>query len=105
MTLKTLLGKRIKDLRCKAGKTQAQIAELVGIDPKHQSCIENGRNFPSADLLEAYASAFDIDVCDIFKLRQNKDRNSLEHEIINLIKTAKDDDLKLIHTIVFSIIK
>jgi transcriptional regulator with XRE-family HTH domain len=105
MTLKILLGKRIKDLRVKAGKTQAQIAELVSIDPKHQSCIENGRNFPSADLLESYAKVFGIDVCEIFNLGHNKERDILEHELIELIKNSSEEDLKLIHRIVFTVLK
>jgi transcriptional regulator with XRE-family HTH domain len=105
MTLKILLGKRIKDLRVKAGKTQAQIAELVSIDPKHQSCIENGRNFPSADLLESYAKVFGIDVCEIFNLGHYKERDILEHELIELIKNSSEEDLKLIHRIVFTVLK
>lgn len=51
MNLKKDFGKRIKELRCKKGITQYQLAELVGIDPKHISHIETGRSFPKADLI------------------------------------------------------
>ena len=71
MTIKQLLGLRIKELRTKIKLTQAQLAEKVGIDPKHQSCIENGKNFPSADLLDKYVLEFNIEACELFKISHN----------------------------------
>ena len=68
MTIKQLLGLRIKELRTKIKLTQAQLAEKVGIDPKHQSCIENGKNFPSADLLDKYSNVFNIETCELFEI-------------------------------------
>ncbi len=57
MELKKKLGKRIKELRALNNLKQAQLAEMVGIATKSQSCIETGKNFPSADLIEKYARA------------------------------------------------
>lgn len=40
MNIKKDFGQRIKELRNKKGITQYQLAEMVGIDPKHMSHIE-----------------------------------------------------------------
>ena len=44
MDLKKDFGLRLKELRTKKGITQYQLAEMVGVDPKHMSHIETGRS-------------------------------------------------------------
>lgn len=44
MALKQDLGQRIQYLRKQQKLTQEALAELVGIDPKNISKIENGNN-------------------------------------------------------------
>ena len=105
MTVKQLLGLRIKELRTKIKLTQAQLAEKVGIDPKHQSCIENGKNFPSADLLDKYAIVFGIETCELFEISHNKSKEQLKKYLINVINNCNEFDLKIIYRIVNSIIK
>jgi len=104
MTIKTQLGLRIKELRKKAELTQAKLAELVSIDAKHQSCIENGKNFPSADLLDKYAKAFKIDSAELLLISHNKKRAVLVKEINDLLDNAKDGDIKLAHRILMDIL-
>lgn len=41
-TAKKLLGARIKELRTGRGLSQEELAEMVGVDPKHLSRIETG---------------------------------------------------------------
>ena len=105
MSIKVFLGLRIKELRNKSNLTQAELAEIVGIDPKHQSCVENGRNFPSADLIEKYASAFKVDTSSILNIQHIKERKVLLKDINNAIKTASDKDIILIHRIIFDILR
>ena len=52
MELKKKFGKRIQELRLKNNWKQSELAEKVGIASKTQSCIETGKNFPSAELIE-----------------------------------------------------
>ena len=103
MTIKKLLGQRIKELRVLKKMTQAQLAEFVAIDPKHQSCIENGRNFPSADLLDKYSKVFNISPSELLKLEHNESRIELENKLINIIKNCNDNDFKNIYKIVTAI--
>lgn len=104
MALKKLIGMRIKELRNKCGLTQSELAEMVGIDPKHQSCVENGRNFPSADLLEKYAQAMNIDISILFNIHHIKERNVLIKEINDLISNASNEEIKIIHKIIFDLL-
>lgn len=104
MTVKQLLGLRIKELRTKHNLTQIILAEKVGIDPKHQSCIENGKNFPSADLLEKYANVFNLDICELLELKHNKPRAILIKSIQDKINCCSDSDLKIIYRIISGVL-
>lgn len=66
MTLKQDLGQRIQHLRKEKKLTQEVLAEMVGIDPKNISKIENGNNYPAAETLSAIAKALDVDVYELF---------------------------------------
>ena len=57
MNLKSKLGKRIQELRLLNNLKQSELAELVSIATKTQSCIETGKNYPSSELIERYAKA------------------------------------------------
>ena len=50
-TVKKLLGMRIKELRKVRGLSQEELAEMIGIDPKHLCRIEVGNSYPSLDTL------------------------------------------------------
>ena len=66
MALKQDLGQRIQYLRKQQKLTQEALAELVGIDPKNISKIENGNNYPSAETLTAIATALNVDIYELF---------------------------------------
>ena len=99
MKLKQLIGLRIKELRIKNSYTQAELAEKVGIATKHQSCVETGRNFPSSELFEKYAVAFDISVIEIFSFNpyvSSKPRKEIINNIVKSINMASDYELEII---------
>lgn len=95
MELKKRLGKRIQELRIKEKLTQSELAEIVGIATKHQSCIETGKNYPSAELVEKYAKAFNIEVEEIFNFSHIKPKNIMIDEIKENLSKASDDEVKL----------
>ena len=104
MELKKRLGKRIQELRLKNGFKQSELAEKVGIATKHQSCIETGKNYPSAELVENYAKVFDTDVSEVLSIEHIKTRKELTFEINKLIKKANDDEIIIIHRVLNGII-
>ena len=104
MELKKKLGKRIQELRLKNNWKQAELAEKVGIANKTQSCIETGRNFPSSELIEKYAKAFNVKLSDLLNISHIEDTSVLLKEIQNILNNANDEEIKLIYKIVKSIV-
>lgn len=99
MSVKKQIGNRIKELRLKSNLKQSELAEMVGIATKHQSCIETGRNFPSAELFEKYSKAFGIEISDMFSLNpvpEIKSRKEVISSIKKNIMFVSDFDLVLI---------
>lgn len=88
MNKKQALGLRIKEFREKNKYTQDKLAEKIGIDPKHLSRIENGRNFPSMETIEKLVMNLNITFQDLFQFGHFENR-------INLIKSITDDLEKL----------
>ncbi len=85
---KELLGMRIKEFREKKNFTQDKLAEMVGIDPKHLSRIENGRNYPSFETLEKILDSLEISFEDIFQNSHFANKidiiNKINARLINL---------------------
>ena len=95
--IKILFGRKIKEFRKKFNYTQAQLAEIVGVDNKHISCIESGKNFPSADLISRLALAFSIEVKDLFEFNYHKTPENLKKEIGSMIEKLNDDELVYVY--------
>lgn len=104
MDLKKDFGMRLKELRSKKGITQYQLAEIVGIDPKHMSHIETGRSFPKADLIEKFAEALNVEYTKLFKTEHLQDKDILLRQLISLLKKASEEELKNIYKIVDSLL-
>lgn len=104
MELKKRLGKRIQELRLKNNLKQSELAEKVGIATKHQSCIETGKNYPSAELVENYARVFNIDVAEVLAIEHIKSRKELAYEINKLIKNANDNEMITIYRVLNGIV-
>lgn len=61
------LGSSLRLARERAGRTQAQLAELAGIADATISRLERGRLNPSAELLSKLAGALGVSVDDLMK--------------------------------------
>lgn len=94
--IKKLFGKRIKNLRIKHGLTQSQIAELVNVDPKHISCIENGKNFPSASIITKLSSTFEIHPKSLFEFEPEPSIVDLKQSLIKSIENASVQQIEKI---------
>lgn len=53
-------------LRKAKGLSQEQLAEIVGIEPKHVSRLEVGKSYPTIDRLEKIAVALDVPMGSFF---------------------------------------
>lgn len=104
MELKKKIGQRIRELRLKNRLKQSELAEKVSIATKTQSCIETGKNFPSAELLERYAATFGVKLSDLLNISHIEETSVLLQEIQEILKNADEKDIKLIYKIIKGVI-
>ena len=97
LTTKEALGMRIKEFRERKNFTKDKLAELVGIDPKHLSRIENGRNYPSIETLEKLVQNLNITFEDLFQFSHQLERNELIVQITHILQILSDKNLKFIY--------
>lgn len=94
--IKKLFGARIKSLRSAKNLTQAKIAELTDVDSKHISCIESGKNFPSAELMGRIAFALGVHPKELFEFEIAPTTGELKEEIAKTISCASDSEIEKI---------
>jgi len=92
---KKLIGERIRVLRKRAGFTQEQLAELVGLDARHLSRLEVGRHFPSLDSLERIAGALNVPLVEFFQFPSLEATASLRAYLVSFAKQANEAQLRL----------
>lgn len=97
MQLKELLGQNIKKLRKIKKMTQAYLAEMVDVEPKHISCIENGLAFPSALLIEKFAAVLGVEPYELFLGKEKPQSRELKDEIIKIINNASESEIEQIY--------
>ena len=100
MNLKESFAKRLKQIRKSRGMTQEELAELVGVAPRHISFIETARSFPSSELMERLCKALNISCCALFNFDDEFTREELIEKILELIKRTDVKKLKSFYKIV-----
>lgn len=103
MEIKKKIGKRIQELRQKNGLKQSELAEKVDIATKHQSCIETGKNYPSAELMEKYAKVLNVNVSELLLIEHIKPKEELLKELYEMLNNSSDEEIITIYKIVKSI--
>ena len=104
MNIKKLLGRRIKELRLKNKMKQAELAEMLGVEPRSISRIESGFHFPKDENLEKFADIFNIEIKDLFDFSHLENTNLIS-KINERLLTADNETLKLIYRIINVILK
>jgi transcriptional regulator with XRE-family HTH domain len=66
--IKKHLGSNIKYYRTNNGISQAKLAEIVNMATNYLGLVENGKKFPSAEMIERIATALGKDSTDLFAL-------------------------------------
>jgi transcriptional regulator with XRE-family HTH domain len=67
-TMSEILAARLKELRAKAGLTQAQLAEKVGLSTSHLAQIERLERAPSLSVLDTFAKALGVAPGDLLSV-------------------------------------
>ena len=75
------LGKKIRQLRFKAGLTQEQLAERLGIGAQSVSKWENNVAMPDISALPLIAEIFGVSIDDLFDLTNEQRLNRIENRM------------------------
>ena len=75
------LGKKIRQLRFKAGLTQEQLAERLGLVPQSISKWENAVAMPDIATLPLLAEIFGVSIDDLFDLSSEQRFNRIENRM------------------------
>ena len=102
--IKKLLGKRIREVRILRNLTQEDLSELSDIGASSISKIESGHFHPSDENLEKIAKALKIEPYKLYMFNHQKDTRELIEDLGNILKCATDDEIKLVHRVVTSIL-
>ena len=89
-----LFGKRINTIRKKNNLTQEQLAELLEIDPKTISRLENGYFFTSYENLDKIAKVLNVEIKDLFDFQHLKDRETITKNIIKKVNEMSIENLQ-----------
>ena len=84
----TIFAKNMKEYRKKCGFTQAQLAEKVNVSTHHIGMLELVRNYPTFDLLERLAKAFNVEIYELFAENHSprKELDQLRRDIMHELK-------------------
>jgi transcriptional regulator with XRE-family HTH domain len=64
--IKEHLGSNIRNYRTQLGFSQAKLAEMVDMAANYLGLVENGKKFPSSEMIERIAAALGKDTTDLF---------------------------------------
>ncbi len=78
-----LIGEKIKEIRKKSRLTQAELAQVINVDPKYISRLETGSSTPSIAAMVRIANALDTNLSQFFII-ENKEKKRHLLETINL---------------------
>lgn len=90
------LKQRLKHLRKQRGWSQEQVASLMGMDRGQYSRVENEKVEPNLSTLKKIATAFDIQLIDLFDENVDLDVNSKNKPLLDKLKLIEqlDEDIQ-----------
>lgn len=99
------LGKRIKELRTRAGLSQDQLAEQAGISGKYLGEVERGEVNVSAAILAKLAVVLQLSLPELLSFEHHASRERLREEMNRMLDDADDETVRLSYRILSSILK
>lgn len=100
-----LFGERIKEIRCKRGMIQEDIARILDIDPKSFSRIETGLRSPSLDTIEKIACALSVELKDLFEYEHLRGTHQIREACQKMIDEASLGELKILLRIIRAVMR
>ena len=95
--IKVLFGRKLKEYRKSKKLTQIRLAELANVDDKHISCIENGKSFPSPNLISKLAEVLEVEPKDLFEFYYLQEPDDLKADINFMLNNLGKEQLMHAH--------
>ena len=99
---KKFLGSKIKELRRSRSYTQDSLSEKIGIDPKHLSRIECGKNAPSLDLIYKICVTLKIKPSALFDDSLHKCKSELIKDILDILEYESESSVRKFYRILIN---
>ena len=100
------LGRRVAELRKRAGLTQLKLAEKVDVAVETVSRLERGVTLPGIEKLAEIAKATGTQPYEILKFpRKHSARDGLLDELSHELRRLKNDDLQLARDLVAVVVQ
>jgi len=93
--IKKLLGSNIKFYRVSLGISQEKLAETAKMAANYLGLLENGKKFPSSEMIERIAAALGKDSADLFAITPIQ--QNWKETILSKINTVINDELESIN--------
>lgn len=104
MKYQKLINLNIKELRIKAGLTQEEFAEKIGMSIQGLSNIERNRYQPTSETIDKICKCFNITPLELLLTKSNTNE-SLIKNINALLSQCSTHKLKQIYNIILILIK
>ena len=101
---KQFLGARIQEIRKQKGIKQAELAELIDIDPKHMSKIECGRCYPSFEVLDKISDKLNVPPSYFLEIDHLKPKEELIKAITEKLEKTSEEKLHTVYKILKEIL-
>lgn len=96
------LGQKLKEIRKMRGLTQDLLSEKVGIDAKHLSRIECGKNSLSLSLLYKICDVLCVEPAMIFDTSQAKNKQQLIDAINLILEQSSEEKIRKLYKILIN---
>ncbi|MGD0229834.1 MAG: helix-turn-helix transcriptional regulator [Syntrophorhabdales bacterium] len=103
MSVKELIGKRIKEARQAKGLSQEALSEKIGMSAKYLSSVERGKENPTLDTLIKLADALEVEASELFNYQHERSPEELRQLISHLMDKGHDEKLRLMAKIITAI--
>jgi len=91
------LGKRIKEYRVVAGKSQAQLSEKINLSATYMSLIESGTRKPSLQTIISIANVLNVTVDSLLRDSMDKGKDTTMEELERLLQGVSRKKMEFIY--------
>ena len=98
-------GLAIKEARKKQGLTREQVGEMIEIDPRYLTNIENKGQHPSLQVLYDLVSLLNVSVDEFFLSSDSLVKSSRRRQLESKIDNFTDADLVIMESVADGIMK